>query len=287
MFFIQILVTGFSLGITYGIIAIGFGLIVTTTRIFHIAHSATFLTGGYLLFILVRMLNIPLVLSVVIALVGSAILGLAVDKAIYVPIRRRGGGVFTAFIASMGVALVFEAIYLICFYGIPSVARAHTLTSFTLGTIRLRWIDVTFAAIGSFVYFCLYIWLYRTKKGLRVRGLADNASLGSIYFDAAQIRNWVFIAGSVLAGLGGMITAYDSGITPIQGMDALFVSIVALIVGGMGNVVLGTLVGGMVLGVVKVFSSYFFPKWFHLFVFSTLVLSVVIRPEGLVGRPKG
>jgi len=214
-------------------------------------------------------------------------LGLLVDKTIYVPISRRSGGMFTAFIASMGVALVFEAIYLIWFYGVPSVARIQTLTSFTLGSMKLRWIDITFGIIGSFVYLCLYIWLFRTNNGLTIRGLADNATLGSIYFDAAQIRKRVFFVGSGLAGLGGIITAYDSGVTPVQGMDALFVSIVALIVGGMGNVVLGTLVGGMVLGVVKVFSSYFFPKWFHFFVFSTLVLSVIIRPEGLVGRPKG
>ncbi len=286
MFLIQLLINGLSLGITYGIIAVGFGLIVTTTRIFHIAHSATFLTGGYFFFILIRLVEAPLFMSVIIALIGGAFFGSAVDKAIYIPITRRGGGMFTVFIASMGVSLIIEAIYLLLFRGVPSVARDGTLALLQIGPANIRRFDLFCGIVGFLVYFCLYLWLYKTNIGLSIRGLADNATLASIFIDSAKIRKVVFALGSALASLGGVITAYDSGITPIQGFDALFVGIVALIVGGMGNVVLGTLAGGMILGVLKVFSGYFFPKWFYLFVFSALVLSIIFRPEGLVSRGK-
>src|SRR4030042_26411 len=214
MFLLQLFINGFSLGITYGIIAVGFGLIVTTTRIFHIAHSAVFLTGGYLFFILIRLLEMPLLVSTVGALVGATFLGLAIDKGTYAPVSRRGGGMFTVFIASMGVALAFEAIYLLLFRGVPSVARVQTLTLFRIGPANIRWLDVIFGIIGSFVFLCLYLWLYRTNMGLAIRGLADNATLASIFIDAAQIRNVVFAVGSALAGLGGGFTAFDSGITP-------------------------------------------------------------------------
>lgn len=286
MIILQLILNGLSLGITYGIIAVGLGLIITTTGVFHIAHSAIFLTGGYCFFIFVRLLELPLFISVGIALAGAAIIGLAVDQSIYLPIFRRGGGMFTVFIASMGISLIFEAFFLILWRGVPSCARVQTLTFFSLGPINIRWLDVIFVIIGSIVYFCLYLWLHKTKMGLGIRGLADNASLASVFISATKTRNVVFAVGSVLGGIGGVLTTYDTGITPVQGFDALFVGIVALIVGGMGNVVLGTFVGGMILGVVKVFSGYLFPQWFYFFVFSTMVVSVIIRPEGLVGRLK-
>ncbi len=284
MIILQLILNGLSLGITYGIIAVGLALIITTTGVFHIAHSAIFLTGGYCFFIFVRLLELPLFVSIGIALAGAAIVGVAVDQSIYLPIFRRGGGMFTVFIASMGISLIFEAIFLILWRGVPSCARVQTLTYFSLGSINVRWLDVIFVIIGSIVYFCLFLWLHKTKMGLGIRGLADNPSLASVFISAARTRKAVFAVGSILAGIGGVLTAYDTGITPTQGFDALFVGIVALIVGGMGNVVLGTLVGGIILGVVKVFSGYLFPQWFYFFVFSTMVVSVVIRPEGLVGR---
>ena len=284
--FLQLFTNGLSLGILYGIIALGFGLIVTTTGVFHIAHSATFLMGGSIFFILFRSLSIPLAVSIAITLVGAALLGLTIDKTIYLPITRRGGGMFTVFIASLGVSLIFEALVLLLFHGIPIVARIDNLTSFSLGSINIRWLDVIISVIGFIVYLCIYLWLFRTKMGLAIRGLADNPTLSSFFVDAAQFRSVVFMVGSAWAGLGGIIAAYDSGITPTQGFDALFISIVALIVGGMRNVVLGTLIGGMTLGLVKVCSGYFVPQWFYFFVFLTLVLSIIIWPEGLVGRMK-
>ncbi len=287
LIFLQLLINGFSLGITYGIIAVGFALIVSTTGVFHIAHSAAFLTGGYLFFILVRLVEAPLFMSIIIALVGAGMFGLLIDKTIYLPIiLRRGGGIFTVFIASMGVAMIVDAVFLLLFRGISSVARTQTLSFFSLGPANVRELDVLFGILGSIVYLCLYFWLYRAKTGLAIRGLADNPTLALGFIDAARTRSVVFIIGSVLAGLGGIITAYDSGITPNQGWDALFVGIVVLVVGGMQNIVLGTLVAGMLLGVVKVFSGYFFPGWFHFFVFLTLVISIIVRPEGLVSVAK-
>lgn len=286
MVVLLLLVNGLSLGAVYGIIAIGFGLIVTTTRVFHIAHSATYLMGGYIFFILIRFLDAPLPVAVAGALVASALFGLVVDRVTYRPIVRRGGGMFTVFIASMGVSLIVEAFYVLLFRGVPSVARTETLAVLQLGPASIRSIDLLSAATGLLVYASLFFWLYKTNAGLAIRGLADNATLASIFVDTSRVRNTVFAVGSALAGLGGVIAAYDSGITPAQGFDALFVGIVALIVGGMGNVVLGTLVGGMVFGMLKVVSGYFFPKWFYFFVFSVLMVSIILRPEGLVSQSK-
>ncbi len=286
MFFLQLLINGLSLGITYGIFAVGFGLIITTTGIFHIAHGAIFLTGGYLFFISIKFFGASLLGGIVISIFGAIALGLAVDRLVYRTVSRYGGGMFTIMIVSMGIALLFEAIYMLSFRGLPSVARVEILTFFSLGPATIRWLDVIIGIVGSLIYFCLYIWIYRTNMGLAIRGLTGNAILASIFIDTNRIRYALFAVGSALAGFGGAITAYDSGITPVQGFDALFIGIVALVVGGMGNLVLGTLVGGIILGIVKVLSAYFFPRWFYVIVFSVLVFSIIIRPEGLVSRVK-
>ena len=281
---LQVLAIGLGLAGYYALVAVGFALIFATVRIFHIAHGTVFITAGYLFFLLHHLQGIGIFPSGVIAVAVAALLGLAIDKVIYLPVLRRGGGLFSVFIASLGVALIFEAGYLVATKGVVSVARTDTLDILTAGTIVVRSLDLVVLAIVAVVYTLLYLWLHRTKVGLQVRGLTDNSPLAAVVgVNVDRTRNHIFLLASGLAGIAGVLTAYDMGINPDTGMRMFFVAVVAVILGGVRNLLLGTIVGSVALGILTAYAGFFFPEWVTFSVFIMMILLILIRPQGLFG----
>jgi branched-chain amino acid transport system permease protein len=279
-----VLAGGLSLSGYYALLAVGFGLIFATLRIFHIAHAAVFGTGAYSFYLFHRVLQVGLFPSALLSIAAAAIVGLVVDRIIYLPILRRGGGLFAVFIASLGVALLFEATALLFTRGQISVARVGTLDLFTLGPLSLRWLDVIVIVLASLLYGGLYMWIMRTRMGLEIRALADNPSLaGVVGIDTRQTRTFIFLCASALAGVAGVLTAYDNGIVPTTGLNLLFITMVAVIFGGSRYLFLGALGGSLVMGVVTALASYWAPSWVTISVFALLIALLIARPNGLFG----
>ena len=86
-----------------------------------------------------------------------------------------------------------------------------------------------------------------------------------------------------LAGIAGVLTAYDMGINPDSGSRTLFVAVVAVILGGLRNLLLGTLIGSVALGILTAYAGFFFPEWVTFGVFVTMILLILVRPQGLFG----
>jgi branched-chain amino acid transport system permease protein len=281
---LQVLAIGFGLAGYYALVAVGFALIFATLRIFHIAHGTVFLTAGYVFFFLHRISGLDLVTAGVVSIAVAAFTGLAIDKAIYLPVMRRGGGLFSVFIASLGVALIFEAVFLVFTKGIVTVARTTALEVVTLGPVVFRILDIFILCIVIVVYGLLYLWLYRTRTGLEVRGLTDNRALAAaVGVNVDRTRNVIFLLASALAGVAGVLTAYDTGLAPDTGTRTLFVAVVAVILGGVQNILLGSIVGSVTLGMLTAYAGYFFPEWVTFSVFAMMILLILIRPKGLFG----
>src|SRR6266545_3898998 len=172
---LQVLAIGLGIAGYYALVAVGFALIFATLRIFHIAHGTVFLAAGYVFFFLHRVNGLDLVSSGFVSVAVAALFGLAIDKAVYLPVMRRGGGLFSVFIASLGVALVFEAVFLIFTKGVVTVARTSALDIINAGPVAFRTLDLVILAVVAALYGVLYLWLHRTRTGLAVRGLTDNA----------------------------------------------------------------------------------------------------------------
>jgi len=281
---LQVLAIGLGLSGYYALVAVGFALIFATVRIFHIAHGTVFITAGYFFFMLHRVHGIGVIPSGVLAVAVAAMLGLGIDKAVYLPVLRRGGGMFSVFIASLGVSLVFEAGFLFYTSGVLSVARTDMLDILSVGSVAVRSLDLAVLAIVALVYGLLYLWLHRTKVGLEVRGLTDNGPLAAVVgVNVDRTRNHIFLLASALAGIAGVLTAYDMGISPETGSRILFVAVVAVILGGLRNLLLGTIIGSVALGILTAYAGFFFPEWVTFSVFLALILLIIVRPQGLFG----
>jgi branched-chain amino acid transport system permease protein len=281
---LQVLAIGLGLAGYYALVAVGFALIFATLRIFHIAHGTVFLAAGYAFFFLHRVNGFDVVSSGVLAVAVAAAMGLAIDKLVYIPVMRRGGGLFSVFIASLGVALIFEAVFLVFTKGVVTVARNSALGIATVGPIAIRHLDMFIFAVVIAVYGLLYLWLHRTRTGLEVRGLTDNSGLAAIVgMNVAQTRNTIFLLASALAGLAGVLTAYDTGLAPDTGTRTLFIAVVAVILGGVQNILLGSIVGSLSLGILTAYAGFLFPEWVTFSVFAMMIVLILIRPRGLFG----
>lgn len=284
MALLQVLISGLSLSGYYAVLAIGFGMIFATLRIFHIAHAAVFGLAGYLFFLFHRVYQIDIWVSGAIALGLAAVFGLLIDLGIYRPLLRRGGGTFSVFIASLGLTLVFESVALMLTKGTLSVARVGALAPVTVGPVSFRWFDVEVVVPVALIYAGLYLAVMRTRVGLEIRALADNAGLaGVVGINTDRTRTAIFLGASALAGLAGVFTAYDSGIVPTSGMDLLFITMVAVIFGGSRYLFMGALGGSVIMGLVTALAGFLFPQWVTIIVFMMLILLLIVRPNGLFG----
>jgi branched-chain amino acid transport system permease protein len=263
---------------------VGFALIFATLRIFHIAHGTIFIIGGYLFFALHRLLGLNVFLSAAAGVGSAGLAGLAIDRIVYVPVLRRGGGMFSVFIASLGAALIVEAGFLAWSKGVVSVARTGMLDIVIVDNVAVRLLDVVILALAAAAFTALYLWLHRTTTGLEVRALTDNADLATIVgVDVRRTRNLIFLIASLLAGLAGVLTAYDTGIVPSTGFQMLFIGVVAVILGGVRQILLGTLVGAICLGFLTAFAGFFFPEWIISATFLIMIVLIIIRPQGILG----
>jgi neutral amino acid transport system permease protein len=261
---------------------VGFALIFATFRIFHIAQAAVFGAAGYLMYFLAQH-GLPLVVSAGTGIAVAAVFGWLVDRMIYGPLARRGGGLFSIFIASLGVALIFEAAMLISTRGNLIVAHTGSLQSLVLGDLVIRQLDVIVIGLVVLLYGLMHVWLTRTRQGLAVLGLSDNPDLaGIVGVDTDRTRGVVFVLASALAGLAGAFTAFDTGLVPTSGLDFLFITFVAVILGGTRNVLLGSALGSVVLGLTTSFASFLAPSWVTVIVFALLIVLLIGRPQGLL-----
>ena len=281
---LQVFSTGLGLAGYYALVAVGFALIFATLRIFHVAHGTVFIISGYTFFGLHRLLGFDVFLSAAAGVASAALAGLAIDKIVYGPVLRRGGGMFGLFIASLGAALVVEAGFLAWTKGVVSVARTGMLDIFVVGDVALRGLDFGIFALVAAAFGALYLWLHRTNTGLEVRGLTDNADLAAVVgVDVRRTRNSIFLVASALAGLAGVLTAYDTGLVPSSGFKTLFIGVVAVILGGVRNILLGTIVGAACLGLLTAFAGFFFPEWITFTIFLIMIVLIIVRPQGILG----
>jgi branched-chain amino acid transport system permease protein len=281
---LQVLISGLSLSAYYALLALGFALIYSTLRIFHIAHAAVFGAAAYAFYALYQVQGLNLWLSVIVAIAIAAAFGLLIDIVIYRTLEARGGGTFSIFIASLGVASLFEAMALLFTHGTPLVAHTGSLLPISVGAVSFRLLDIIVVAGVAILYGALFYAVMHTRTGLEIRALADNQTMaGVVGIDTNRARTSIFLIASALAGIAGILTVYDSGIVPTTGLNLLFITIVAVIFGGTRYLFMGTLGGSVVMGLVTAFAGFFFPQWVTVIVFLLLIFLLIARPKGFFG----
>jgi branched-chain amino acid transport system permease protein len=297
--YLQQAINGVSLGAMYALLALGFTLVYGILELINFAHFNVFMVGSFvglgMLELLGVMPNDPaltgltlvgvLLLTFAVTMVFSGALGVLIERVALRPLRNIRGP--ASMITTIGVSYVLFNIVLLGF-GADAKNFPSPLppVQFAIGgaVLRLREILIWMISIGlmgGLTYFVQF-----TKMGKAMRATAqdpDAARMMGVEVDRVIIT--AFFLGSALAGAGGLMFGLYYNITSyVIGFQAGLRAFTAAVLGGIGNVP-GAMLGGIIIGLVEAFGSYWISAaWADVIIFSILVLVLVFKPAGLIGR---
>jgi branched-chain amino acid transport system permease protein len=279
--FIQSL-NSLALGGVLFTLAAGFSLIFGLMRIANLSHGAYFMLGAYIgLAMLDRGYGFGMALLVAGLSVG--ILGGVVE---FFVLRRLAGNSLSQVLATLGVAFVISDGSLWLWGGDPRPVSAPALLSGGVQLLGLTFPLYRLAVVGFSIVIALGLWLLldKTRLGVMIRASVDDRQMAQgIGVPASRLFTVVFVLGTALAGMGGVLAAPILSVYPGLDADMLPLALVVVILGGLGSLA-GAFVGSFLIGFVYSFGQVLFPDLAYIILFLPMVVILAVRPRGLFGR---
>ena len=284
---VERIVNGLNFGLLLALAAIGASLVFGTTGLSNFAHGEMVTFGAVMALVFGVFLKLPLVVAIPIAVVMSGVFGLALDAAIWRPLRRRGIGLTQLLIVSIGLSLALR--YIIQFfiggnvYQLPGSADAKIKL---FGSVALTVTDMISMGVSIVVIGAVAYWLLNTRIGKATRAISDNPSLAaSSGIDVDNVVRIVWIVAGALAGLSGILWAlFIPGIKWDMGASFLLLIFAAITLGGLGTA-FGALIGSLIVGMLVEVSTLVIPSDLkYLGALVVLIGVLLLRPQGILGR---
>ena len=289
--FFQHLANALALGSLYALIAIGYTMVYGILRLINFAHGDLFMLGAYLAFYGVAFFLLPWWATFLIAIVFTAMLGIALERVAYRPLRDSPR--ISVMISAIGASFLIENVAVVLFGGRPKgVAVPDVMdVKLALGGVSVMSVSVVIPAF-TFAILGVLLWVvHRTKTGMAMRAVAtdlDAARLQAI--DVNRIISFTFGSGSLLAAFGGILWSYKyPQLNPLMGVMPGLKCFIAAVVGGIGNIQ-GAVLGGFLLGVIELMVIAFLPTltgYRDAFAFVLLIVVLLVKPSGLLGSRQG
>jgi len=282
----QLVLNGLIAGAIYALVGLGFALVYRTVRFFHFAHGVVYAVGAYAAYGIAVGLRAPVVSGWLLGVGCAAVVGLGVDRLVYRPLRGRKAPGLILLIASFGVFIFLQNLLQLVFGAQILTMRTGPVKEghHVLGAV------ITDTQIAIIVVSCLVLvglvalerW---TRLGKEVRAVADDSLAASVVgINPERTIAWVFLIGSALAGLAGILVSYETNIEPTMGFNAILKGIIASIIGGIGSIP-GAALGGLFLGLAENLGIWKLPAmWKDTIAFAVLIVFLLARPQGLLGR---
>jgi branched-chain amino acid transport system permease protein len=270
----------------YALIGTGFSLIYRTSRFFHFAHGLVCAAGAYASLVFAIEFKLPLFISSILAIAVAISIGLLIEIGIYRPLRSKKSSSLILLLASLGIYIVGQNVISLVFGDDTKILRPVISRSFSVLGAKITAVQFGILVTSVLVLCALVVLMKVSKFGLIIRAVsADHDLARTVGVDVNHAIAWSMALGSGLAGLAGILIALDVNLVPTMGMHSLLMSVVAVIVGGIERTV-GAIVGALLVGLLQHFGVWQLPtQWQDLIVFSALIVFLLLRPQGFLGRP--
>lgn len=281
---LQYLVNGLVQGSIYALVALGYTMVYGIIKLINFAHGEFYMIGAFIGLYLVRT-HLPIYLVFPLAMLGSGLIAVIVERLIYRPIRYAGK--IPALITALGASLFFQ-------YGGQLVIGADSKSFelpyedriFTLGEVSITSTQLIIMAV-TFILMLFLWWLVKcTKMGKAMRATSFNRDAAELMgINTNQIISFTFFIGAALAGAAGVLVGmYTNTVNPLMGMIPGLKAFIAAVLGGIG-IIPGAVVGGLVLGVAEnLVVGLWVSTYRDAVAFAILILILLFKPSGLLGR---
>ncbi len=281
----QFLANGLITGMIYGLVGLGFALVYNTTRIFHIAYAAIYMVSPYILLYFFKGLGLALWLSILVALVGTVIIGLLVEVLVYSPLVKQGSPKNVIIISSIGVMIVLINLVALLFGNETKIIKSGISQSIIVGNVLITHTQLLQFFVSLFILAIFYLFLKYSGFGIKTRALRDDKTLTEVMgVNTVRLKRLLFMLSSFFAAVASCLIAWDVGMNPYVGFPMLLNGVVAMIIGGMGRFE-SPLLGGILLGVTQALVIYAASaRWQEAVTFLILILFLLLRPQGILGE---
>src|SRR5262245_19243643 len=298
-YFLQQLVNGVSLGAVYGLIALGYTMVYGIIGMINFAHGDIYMVGAFIALIFLTLLStlgitslpIALALVLIITVAITALYGWTVERVAYRPLRTAPR--LAPLISAIGVSIVLQN-YVQLAQGArvkvlpPLITGSVTLSSsdefnVTISALQIMIIVVTVALMGGFTWI-----IQATPLGRSMRATEQDMTMAALVgVDVDRTISATFVIGAGLAAVAGLlVTLYYGVIDFYLGFVAGIKAFTAAVLGGIGSLP-GAMLGGLLIGVIEaLWSGYFSIAYKDVAVFGILILVLILKPSGLLGRPQ-
>lgn len=285
----QQIVNGLILGSMYALVAIGFSMIYGIVRLINFAHGDVVMVGAFLTLGLLQAAGLPLWVVVLAVLVCGAVTGMVIERAAFRPMR--GAPQVTGFIASLAVSIMIQNLGIMILTAQPrNFSFPESLQKLiNLGPVSFRVIDLVIMCSAIILMAALLYLVHRTRLGMGMRATAENLNVARLMgININRTIMAAFALGSSLAAIAGLMWGGKFGqIDPLLGFVPGLKSFVAAVIGGVGSIP-GAIMGGYILGLAEVLFVGLLPPIYSAyrdaFVFMTLILILLLMPNGLLGK---
>jgi branched-chain amino acid transport system permease protein len=296
---LQQLINGLSLGAMYALLALGFTIVYGIMELINFSHFNVFMIGSFVAMGVLSLFGLSgqtillhglplvgvLVVTLAVTMVACGLLGVGIERLALRPLRGVQGPM--AMITTIGVSYVLSNVVMLSVGAntknfpnpIPSVAL-H------IGTAQITIFQFIIWALSAVLMGGLYIFVQRSKLGKAMRATAQDPDAALMMgVDVNRVIMTAFFLGSALAGAAGFIFGLYYNFTNFGiGFTAGLRAFTAAVLGGIGNIP-GAMIGGLLIGLIEAMAGqYVGAKWADVIIFSLLVLVLVCRPAGLLGR---
>jgi branched-chain amino acid transport system permease protein len=279
-------INGVVFGSLYVLVALGLTLIYGVLVQINFAHADIVTIGAFAAYFFTFAVGGDYLLSIMVALAIGAALGFLINAAIFAPLRERGSELLPL-IATIGVSVLLQNAMLLLFGPIPYAFDSPysneviRLGSGTFLTVQ----NLIIIVVSTLVIALLYAFMKFTFLGKALRAVAqDRETAGLMGINPNQLIMLTFVIASALAGMAGAMLGPILVLTPFAGTSVIVKAFAIVIIGGFGNVE-GTIIAGLLVGLIESFTTQFVnPGLIDIVVFSLLLLMLALRPTGLIAE---
>lgn len=267
-------------------IALGFNLIYGTVKFFDLGYGALTVVGGYSVFLFYKKLGLDLSLSIILGILIAGGIGYLINKFVYKKLRDRKASNMVLIVASLGVLTVLQAIVAMLFTSqFQTLSVGGESKVYEIYGAVITQVQLVILLSGIAIMTALAMVLKKTMFGKAIEAVSDDEEVSKIVgINTNKVISGVFVIGSMIAGLAGILIGFDTGIEPTMGMHLLLKGVVASIIGGIGNIY-GGVIGAFLLGFIENFGIWKISgEWKDAIAFALLIIFLLFRPQGILKK---
>ena len=282
---IQTLISGLSLGSIYALIALGYTMVYGIAKMLNFAHGDIIMVGAYTVITSVLTLNLPPAVAILVSILVCVVLGVTIEFLAYRPLRQAPP--LSVLITAIGVSYLLQNLALLIFgseqKATPTIFKLPTIE---LGGVYIDGITLITLVVTAVIMIALTLFIAKTRMGKAMRAVSEDKGAAELMgISVNRTITITFAIGSALAAVAalfyGMSYIY---IRPTTGSMPGIKAFTAAVFGGIGSIP-GAMLGGILMGVIEQLSkTYISTLWSDAIVFGVLVLVLVVKPTGLLGK---